>query len=65
MKLRVLIAGWLSFVLAILIACDSVIYMRINNTTGSSVALGFCGLFLSFAAAAFGISSYDSKNNRT
>ena len=55
------LAGWISFAFAIAIAVDSLLYMRINNTTGSTVALGFATAFLSFAAAAFGISGYEKK----
>lgn len=59
--LRVQIAGWIAFLFALGIAINSLWYMQDHNTTGSPVALGFCGAFLSFAAAAFGISSYENK----
>lgn len=60
-SLRVLIAGWLSFGFAIWVAIDANLYMGTHNTTGSYVSLGFCTAFLSFAAAAFGISTSESK----
>lgn len=59
--LRVQVAGWIAFGIAIAIAADSVLYMSTHNTQGAPVALGFAGAFLSFAAAAFGIASYESK----
>ena len=49
-------AGAVSFLLALLIAGDSLLDMREHNTVGSPVSLGFASAFLSFAAAAWGIS---------
>lgn len=57
-------AGWVAFLLAIAITADSLLYMRAHNTQGSSVALGFAGAFLSFAAAAFGISGYFGRDRQ-
>ena len=61
-SVKVQIAGWISFIFSIIIACDSLLYMRFHNTSGSYVALGFATAFLSFSAAAFGISSFKADN---
>lgn len=56
-----LVAGWVSFACALATAWDSLSYMSQHNTQGSPVALGFATAFLSFTAAAFGISEYGKK----
>lgn len=58
-----LIAGWISFACGLATAWDSLSYMSLHNTQGSTVALGFATAFLSFAAAAFGISGYERRHD--
>jgi uncharacterized membrane protein len=60
-SMRVQIAGWIAFLFAIWICVDHLMYMKAHNTTGAPVVLGFITAFLSFAAAAFGISAHERK----
>ncbi len=60
-SLKVVVAGWVTFLLACLIGVDHAWYIHTHNTVGSPVIATIVASLLGFTAAAFGITAYDKR----